>query len=111
VHEEFVADAIDLIKEDGRLMHLVTLTGTGPTYDPRPSETLTPIIGVQTEFMSEEIDGELIVRGDKRFLFDGRIAVTNDMRIRDNGIDYSVVDPGEVKPGEVVVLYRTQARR
>ena len=109
-HQDFADMATEMIAEDGRPIQLVTLTKTGPDYQPVITESVVDVMAVQSFYDIRQVNGDLIQKQDRRYLIDGVIPITPDMRIRDDGVDYSIVGQPEVKPGTTSILYKVQAR-
>ena len=109
-HLRLAATATRLIKKNGRAAELVQTVNTGPSYDPEQSEVATPVVIVQTSFDASEINGSLVQEGDLHVLMDSSVKPTGDMRLRDGGIDYSIIPINQIRPGEVEMLYKVGAR-
>jgi len=107
----FVRLAARLIKKRGRLVHLISKSSSGDEFNPDISDTKTEITAVNVEFKSSEIDGSLVRVGDKRFIIDSSVRPENDMRLLDSdGIEYSIINKSEIKPGNTTILYKVQVR-
>lgn len=105
-YEDMSALATDLIAEFGRPMALVSET-LSDDYIPTVTETVTPVIGVQSSRTVRE-PGGLITSTETWVLVDGQTEPTMDMRVRDGGVDYSIVDREEIKPGPIVTHYKVR---
>lgn len=103
-----------LIAEKGRT---VTLRRAGDiVYDPATdtmtsSQTDTSVKGVFTSFKQSEIDGTLILRGDKKLLLAAGIEPQGNDVIVDGTTQYRVVEIMAVHPGDTVILYTLQVRK
>ncbi len=109
IHNRFAALATRMIDKHGRNASLVSMTETGDAWNPVQAEVLAPVVIVQTQFSAMEVDGDLVRSSDKRYLMDSSVVPTSDMRLRD-GVDYSIMNVDEIKPGTLGVLYKVQAR-
>lgn len=95
----------------------VTVRSTaGQTFDPindtmTGGVTNTPVKAVFTEFKREEIDGTLIMRGDKKVLLAGSVEPKGNDVIIDGSTKYRIVDILTVQPADTVVIYKVQARK
>lgn len=115
IHTTFANLATRLIAKHGRDCVLVSFTETGPVYNPTRTEVLTDIKAleaaktpsVMTQF---ESDGDLIENEDKFYLLDASIEPENNMRLRDNSIDYEIKAVKIVQPGVTKCLYKVQCR-
>lgn len=108
--------AIELIAESGRTLVLwEEVTNDGGPWDDLPVDQFYPVIGVQTAFDANEIDGDLVRMDDIRFLIASGTAINNTMRVIDSAAPtitqgYSIKNLGTVRPGASLVLYKIQAR-
>lgn len=67
-------------------------------------------VGVRTEYAPGEIDGTVIENGDVRIVFTAEKEIkTGDLIVVD-GVSHRVVKPNPVKPGAVVLCYKSQLR-
>lgn len=67
-------------------------------------------VGVKTEYAPGEIDGTVIENGDVRIVFTAEKEIkTGDLIVVD-GVSHRVVKPNPVKPGAVVLCYKSQLR-
>ena len=98
-----------LIKH-GRAIDLVTISDTGDPWNPVQTETVQPVLGLQTSFTAQEIDGDLIRATDKRFLIDSGVEPNTAMRLKDGDSDYSIINVETLQPGDLAILYKLQAR-
>lgn len=74
-------------------------------------ETSQDVLGVIRDVTSRDIDGESILAGDKKGIFDHKVAFSKGMLIDIDGERFTVVDPRVIKPGDAVVAYRPILRR
>jgi rRNA processing protein Krr1/Pno1 len=111
VHENFVRLATRLINKNGRAAKLVSYTETGDAWNPARVETTTDIVLVQTRFKQDEIDGSLIKSDDFLFLIDSSVEPKTDMKIRDDSVDYSIINVIDITPADNTIMYRVQCRR
>ena len=105
------ATAARLISAYGRTMQLVTQTNSGDSWNPTVSESTTDVYGVETKYSNSEIDGELIKSGDVKVLIDAEVKPELSMRLRTNGIDYSIINIETLAPADLTILYKLQVRR
>ncbi len=110
MHDRFVKLATRLIKKNGRQLSIVSIGLAGTAWDPTPAETITTVIGVQTNFNVADVDGNLVQETDKQYLINSAIMINAEMRIRDNGVDYSIVNINEIMPGETLVMYKVHVQ-
>lgn len=104
----FVAEKA--INKYGRNSYLVSVTKSGVDYDPIITEVEVAIKLLESRFSINEIDGTLIRSDDKKFLIAGNINPTLEMKIKDNGKSYSIVNIIETKPGDKLILSKIQVR-
>lgn len=102
--------AIRLINVFGREMELLTQTQGGDAWNPVTTETAQDIVGIVTNYQSNEIDGEQIRSDDFKVILSSTIEPDLTMRLRTNGRDYSIVNIMETKPADVAILYTLQVR-
>ena len=117
-YDDTAQTAQDMITEFGRTITLrrnnegvynpLTDTVTGAT------QIDVPVKAVFTDFKENEIDGTLIVRGDKRVLLAAAALVAgpehNDILV-DGAEQYHVVELMAVQPGDTAIIYKLQVRR
>jgi hypothetical protein len=113
---ETKADADELIAEFGfaAVLHRET-PGSGPPQDPgQPTPTDYPVMVVELDYTTHEIDGARILATDKKYLM-----AVNDLTITPDpntdtlvaGKTFTLVDPVKViSPGGVAVLFQLQCR-
>lgn len=114
-YSDLATDAHDLIKEFGQTMTLKRLTpgaydpATGTVSNTTTTETAT---GVDIEYTSREIDGTIILRGDKKLIFSktgiGTPKVDDTVTI--GTVVYTLKNVQALSPGGTVVIYTCQAR-
>lgn len=94
----------------GRDCHLVSFVKSGTDYDPDITEVLTPCKVLQSIFTTNEIDGTLVRRDDKKFLIGSDHSPTIEMNLKDGDKTYSIISIQEVKPGPTLIMSKIQAR-
>lgn len=119
IYKNMAANALRMIADKGRAL-LITMPGTEHEYDPL-SDTFTEgedetatVKGVFTKFATKEIDGELILRTDKKVLIAAASLTQvpdNTATITDGGVIYNIINTEIVQPGDTPLLYLVQARR
>ena len=109
-HSSFVSTARKLIDRHGRNMILVSSYSTGPSFDPTITENLLPIVGVEADFKSGEIDGDLIRLDDKQILVDADVDIDTTMQIRDDDKTYAIISRQLIRPGTLKIMYILQVR-
>lgn len=109
-HIRLAATATRLIKKHGRALVLESTTSTGPAYDPTNTDVEVEIVGVQSQFKANEIDGDLIQRNDRQYLIDSNVELKADMKIKDQGVTYEIKGIDQIMPGETVMLYKAHCR-
>lgn len=67
-------------------------------------------VGVKTEYAPGEIDGTVIENGDVRIVFTAEEEIKTGDLIDVGGVSHRVVKPNPVKPGAVVLCYKSQLR-
>ncbi|WP_333893343.1 hypothetical protein [Atlantibacter subterraneus] len=107
------ATATRLLTENGKTYQLTR--GGGTVRDQFGKEVTTPTVtatvtGVITEYAPREIDGSLIVTGDRRMAATAETEVRIDDRIEIDGKKWRVVQPNPVKPADVLISYNIQLR-
>ena len=98
-----------MIAKYGRPMTLRSQATSGTAWDPTIVTTDTTINGVVVDYSLFEIDGTLVQRVDKRILVGAAVVPTVAMKIVD-GVEMSVMNVKEIKPGDTVIAYEVQAR-
>lgn len=78
------------------------------------SSTYTGIPAAVVGYKNAEIDGTLILKGDKKVLLGAdslSVVPEKDDVLSIGGVDHSIKDVEHVAPGGVDVIYKIQARR
>ena len=104
-----------LIADKGRTVTLRQVTG-GSAYNPLTdtmtnATTDTAVKAVFTSFKQDEIDGTLIMRGDKKVLLAAGIEPKGNDVIVDGATQYRVIEIMTVQPGDTTILYTLQVRK
>lgn len=116
-----------LINENGRTMTL-TRQDQGNASDPtKPWRSSTgaaeisfPVVGVVIEYEKDEVDGTLILRGDKRLLVAAKdiddaspanTKVEDYSKITDGAVVYRIINAQVIEPGDTRILYDLQVRQ
>lgn len=118
-----------LIEENGRVLTLVRKDQGNPVDPAKPwrasteeSEITVDVIGVFIEYEKDEVDGTLVLRGDKRILVADK-SVTDEggsasnlniedySDIVDDGTRYRIINPAILEPGSLRMLYDLQVRQ
>ena len=115
-YSRFVTLAINQIKDKGRTVTL--RSKSDGVFDPLTSDFVDGTVtdrtpkALFTEYKSKDIDGSVIVRGDKMVLIADMSAPpdTNDVLI-DGDEQYAIVNVGAIQPGDTPILYKLQVRR
>lgn len=107
------AGAKRLLGTFGRVITVETTTGT---FDPvlgvvnSAATTSFTANGVVVDYDKSQIDGESVLKNDKRLLLDSDDAPSvNDVAVI-GSIDYTIVSVRELNPGGTVVIYDCQIR-
>lgn len=104
-HGEFVELAQELIAEEGRTVHIRSVTKTGPAYDPNITTTDTPAKAVQVSHTKDDRDQGLVTKTSKAFLIDAQTEITAAMSIVDGAV-YSITSIDKLQPGDQLIRYR-----
>jgi hypothetical protein len=96
---------IDLQKKDSS-----TYDPTTGSYSSNTYSSFATGYAVQTEYKQKDIDGKLIKKGDKKLLItqttnENLLLVSGD-RVVMNSETWNVIHVGEVKPGNIRVIYK-----
>ena len=126
-YENFRTLAERLIGENGRTLTLIKIDRGNPVDVSEPwrdstdaAEVLIPITGVFIEFETEDIDGTLVRRGDKRVLvaaIDVEQAnkaaedVENFDKILDGLVSWKIQSVEIVEPGSLTIMYDLHVRQ
>jgi hypothetical protein len=115
------AKAKALIEANGRDLTFKTVSRAAadankPWRGPSAAPTEFTLKGVVVDYDEDDVDGDLVRRGDKRVLVaQNSITGGQDMKIvdamDDGGLDYKVVAVSPVAPGDTTIIYEIQARR
>ena len=112
VYTRAAATAIRLIAKYGRSLTLKSEALSGASaWSPTVTSTSTTVIGVVVDYRQSDIDGTLILSGDKKIIISSSVVPTAAGRIADGSLEYSIIDVKEIKPGSTAVLYVIQARK
>jgi hypothetical protein len=106
---------IPLLEQFGKTIEMQNKTNS--VYDPVTGkygdDTFVKFaegLAVQTVYSNKDIDGKLIKQGDKELICaqttNLSIELKADDRIIMDGVTWNVVNVGEVKPGNVRLLYK-----
>ena len=109
-HQWAVDLATELLDTNGRAMTLTEVVRMGPASNRVETTVDHAVVGVQTKYLGDEIDGTNILRTDMKVLIDSRVKPTVDMRLVDGVDEYSIKNVDVVAPGTLAILYRVQAR-
>lgn len=111
-HVRLANTAKRLIKKHGRPLQLVSETRVGPTYNPiiTNANASVEVVGVQTKFAANEVDGDLVLVTDKLYLLDSEVEPHVDMKLRD-GVNHSIVSVATIQPGETGIIYKVHCRQ
>lgn len=114
-YSETAADATEAIREFGQAV-TITHVVTG-AYDPATglvssTSTVQSGFAVELAYSSSEIDGTLILRGDKKLLLSisGMTAIAVEDTCTVGGVVYVIKNVKPLSPGGIVLLYELQLR-
>jgi hypothetical protein len=111
LHTKLAAVAERLINENGATMTLVNETTTGPDYDPVVTEITQDVIAVRTKFSANEVgDGSRIKSTDVKLLMSSAVDPKLYQKVNDGVDEMQIVNADVIKPGELVIIYKVQAR-
>lgn len=84
-------------------------TDTGSVTSTNTTQTTN---GVIVDYESKDVDGTLILRGDKRLLLSpiGITTIKPDAKVTLSGISYNVISVNETNPAGVPLVYDLQIR-
>lgn len=105
--------ALRLLTKYGQSVTVTNIT-TG-AYDPNTgtqsttTSTSTPK-GLLTQHRAQDVDGTMIMRGDKKLLLDASAAIKTDDTVTVNNTVYTVVGLNEIKPAATRVLWICNVR-
>lgn len=74
------------------------------------SNTAIKLKAVVVGYTVNEIDGEIIQRGDKKVLFAGNADIRKGDQLID-GDTFTILDIEEINPGDTKLLFKAQARK
>jgi hypothetical protein len=112
------SNALRMINEKGR--SITVSVPSGQSYDPATdtftagTPSTTVVKGVFTEFALHDVDGEKVLRTDKRILIAASAlgsAPDTGASITDGSTVYKVVHTEVIQPGDTAILYMVQVRR
>lgn len=114
------ATAIRLLRQNGRSIQIIaTGTNTGTDYNPvYGPDIITEAKAVFTMFSTNEIDGTIIEKSDKKVLIDSdylQAAIEAGgpliaQKIKDGDVEYSIINVDEIKPGPLSIMSKLQCR-
>ncbi len=118
-----------LIEENGRDISLVRRDQGNPVDSAEPwrasteAATITVVVkGVIIEFETEDFDGTLVRRGDKRVLISDKSVIdegggaTNLIiedydHVLDAGVRWKIINADTIEPGDTRIMYDLQVRK
>lgn len=97
----------------------VTLRSISRSYNPAtdiytPTNSDVSVIGIFTDYTQFEIDGDVILKGDKRLIIAGdsvTVAPSLEGIVIDDSLNYKIMNVETVRPAATVLLYKLQLRR
>lgn len=108
------ATAERLIKRFGQSVTLRQKTSSGPAHNPTIVNVDNACTGLVLEYNSNEIDGTLILTGDKKLMLSTQgLSVTpnaSDTMIID-GHNHTIEDIAHLSPAGTVILWEIQIRK
>lgn len=114
VHQWAVEMAIDAIAEDGRVVQLVKKSDGSDTgwnmTDTDSSEVVADVKAIEFEYTAKEVDGNLILATDRKYMMDSQFKPDTTMKVRDGGVDYEIRAVNPFQPGPDLIYYDVQAR-
>lgn len=117
-YSSLAASALRQIADSGREVTLRRVTAG--TYHPDADafsgddEEDEDIDAVITDYHDRQIDGEIILRGDRKVLIAGSALTSPPTKgdvMEDGDDEYRIVNIETVKPGDTVLLYKLQVRK
>jgi hypothetical protein len=111
-YQRMQATTTRMLKQNG-ITYNVTRKGTLIVIggvEHRSEDIQFTATGVKTNYASGEIDGTVIENGDVRIVFTAEKEIKTDDLIDVDGVRHRVVKPNPVKPGGVVLCYKSQLR-
>jgi len=113
VYDRAEATALRLLTKYGQSVTVTNIT-TG-AYDPdtgtqaTTTATTTPK-GLLTQHRAQDVDGTMIMKGDKKLLLDASATVKTDDTVTVNSTVYTVVGLNEIKPAATRVMWICNVR-
>lgn len=101
--DRFGSDVILSIKTEGAYNPV-----TGVSGDTFADSTVK---AVKLNFSNSDIDGTLIKMGDFMLLIDGITTITSDDKVTVDGVEYVIVRPLPLKPGDTRLLTKAHCRK
>ncbi|MCP4336475.1 MAG: hypothetical protein GY679_01330 [Mycoplasma sp.] len=108
-----------LLKQFGQ--ELVCQRKTGTVYDPIEGknvglyDNLCSGYGLQTDYKAMDINGTAIKKGDKKLIYTQITNLTENIKTNDrvilDGVEWNVIEPGEVRPAVTRIIYKLQIRQ
>lgn len=98
------------ISPAGREVNLLSSVPDDGAWNSPTTPNSQAIKVVQSQFQRGEIDGNLVRFGDIKYLAGTEVSIDSSMQIEDGDTTYNIVNIVEVKPGDVPILYKIQAR-
>ena len=112
-YDDVYQSALEAINETGRN---VTLTKNNVSnFDPLTNsftdgaDTSRTVKAVFTNYKAQDVDGQIIRRGDKKCLIAGE--VSRDEVLTDGTDQYNIVNIETVQPGDTIIMSKLQVRR
>ncbi len=102
--------ATEMINENGRAMALRTLAKSGDDWNPTLTPSDAAIVGAEVDYRTNEVDGDLVKKNDKKIYIDSSVEPNTDMRLIDDSNDYSIISVMTKKPGMLTTHYVLQVR-
>ncbi len=110
-YSDFVTLAKRLIAEYGREFVLKTYSNTGTSFDPTVTEEADITLdGVFTKISFENINENLIKKGDKMLLVDSTETISEKQKVFDDSTLYEIVAVEEIKPGSTLIMSKLLVR-
>lgn len=119
LYENLARTALQQIAGKGRSVTIKS-PGSAQAYDP-DTDTFTAgtdgtasVKAIFTDFAKKDIDGEQILRTDKRVLIAASALATEPSttdKLVDGSDEYRIIKVDVVKPGDTSILYAVQVRR
>ena len=118
-----------LIEENGRTLSLVRQDQANPVDPAKPwrasteaAEITVDVLGVFIEFEKDEVDGSIVMRGDKRVLVADKsvtdeggsaanLKIEDYNAILDDAVRWRIVTAGVIEPGDTRIMYDLHVRQ